>query len=275
LLAVRTSEFDRLTLVQAGCGGTGSLLARSTAATAAALRQRGVRVDLVFVDPDTVEERNIGRQLFARSDISRPKAEVVADRYAAAWGLEVSADVSEFAAGRYLAHQGLTVVVGAVDNAAARREIAGLLARNPTAPALPRVWWLDAGNSADSGQVLLGTETAPFDLEGSVSLGSVWRLPAPSLVAPDLLVPRPEETSPDRLSCAELAAANLQSQTVNSWSATIAGDMLHRLLVTRELARFATYFDARTATVASEPTSVQAIARAARLDAGARERRKK
>ena len=68
------------------------------------------------------------------------------------------------------------------------------------------------------------------------------------------------------MSCAELVAANLQSQSVNAWAATIAGDMLYRLLVTRDLPRFATYFAARTGPVRSTPTAPAEIARAARVE---------
>ena len=127
----------------------------------------------------------------------------------------------------------------------------------------PAVWWIDAGNSADSGQVLVGTDTKRPPLRGSVQLGAVWRLPAPSLVAPDLLQARDEELAGSKLSCAELVAANLQSQTVNAWAATVAGDTLYRLLVSRDLARFATWFDARSASVRSTPTAPSEIARAA------------
>lgn len=267
-LPIAVAEHEKVRIVQVGCGGTGSHLARMTAAVAAALRDRS-EVELVFCDPDIVEPKNVPRQLFATSDVGRPKAAVLAERYSAAWGLEVGVDHRPFSCDEYdgwRSRDTLTVIVGAVDNAAARKAIAKALSvnkRTQFGDQYPRLWWLDAGNAADSGQVLLGSNTVPKDLEGAVQLGAVWRLPAPSLVAPDLLKARPEEKAAARLSCAELVAANLQSQAVNAWAATIAGDMLYRLLVTRDLARFATYFDARTGTVRSTPTAPAEIARAA------------
>lgn len=266
-LPVRLAEYRSLRIIQVGCGGTGSHLARMTAACAAAVRDRGETVELIFCDHDIVETKNVPRQLFATSDIGRPKAEVIASRYAAAWGLAATIDRSPFSAanyglGGYWHDRTLTVIVGAVDNAAARREMARACESNREG-APPAVWWIDAGNSADSGQVLVGTDTKRPPLRGSVQLGAVWRLPAPSLVAPDLLQARDEELAGSKLSCAELVAANLQSQTVNAWAATVAGDTLYRLLVSRDLARFATWFDSRSASVRSTPTAPSEIARAA------------
>lgn len=266
-LPVRLGEYRSLRIIQVGCGGTGSHLARMTAACAAAVRDRGETVELVFCDHDTVEPKNVPRQLFAAADIGRPKAEVIARRYAAAWGLETTIDRSPFSAanyglGGYRHDRRLTVIVGAVDNAAARREMARACEENGEY-GLPSVWWIDAGNAADSGQVLVGTDTKSRNLRGSVQLGAVWRLPAPSLTAPDLLVARDGENADAKMSCAELVAANLQSLTVNGWAATIAGDTLYRLVVSRNLTRFGTWFDARSGTVRSTPTAPAEIARAA------------
>ena len=265
-LPVRLAEYRSLRIIQVGCGGTGSQLARMTAAVCAALRDRGESVEFVFCDPDIVEARNVPRQLFATSDIGRPKAAVLAERYSAAWGLAATVDATPFSAAAYELWNNydrrLTVIVGAVDNAAARREIAKACEANRE-NALPYVWWIDAGNAADSGQVLVGSDAKARNLRGSVQLGAVFRLPAPSLVAPDLLVARDEELAQARMSCAELVAASLQSQTVNAWAATVAGDTLYRLLVSRDLARFATWFDSRSASVRSTTTSPGEIARAA------------
>jgi PRTRC genetic system ThiF family protein len=265
-LPVRLAEYRQLRIIQVGCGGTGSHLARTTAAVAAALRDRGESVELVFCDPDIVEAKNVPRQLFAASDIGRPKAGVLAERYSASWSLAAGVDATPFSAAGYELWNSydrrLTVIVGAVDNAAARREMAKACEANREG-ALPSVWWIDAGNAADSGQVIVGSDANVRNLRGSVQLGAVWRLPTPSLVAPDLLVSRAEELAQSRMSCAELVAANLQSQTVNAWAATLAGDTLYRLLVSRDLARFATWFDARSAIVRSTSTSPGEIARAA------------
>ncbi len=64
-------------------------------------------------------------------------------------------------------------------------------------------------------------------------------LPAPSVQRPELLIAKPAETRAKKMSCAELAAANLQSLNINNRVAAEAGDMLTRLLLTRNLKRFA------------------------------------
>lgn len=69
------SAFDRIKnarILVIGCGGIGSLVTMQLAGA-------GVE-DLILVDPDTIEASNLNRQfLWERSDVGRPKVEVLKD----------------------------------------------------------------------------------------------------------------------------------------------------------------------------------------------------
>jgi hypothetical protein len=172
----------------------------------------------------------------------------------------------------------LTIVIGCVDNAAARKEIESVVGRrvNQNAP----LWWLDCGNDESSGQVIVGSSHQVADLAGvfTPSCKICKRLPAPSLVAPDLLEPRPEELLEAKLSCAEIQLANAQSLAVNQMVASVATDYLLRI-VSGGLKRFRTDFDLSAGSMRSRYITAEEVARvigkpAAYVVAQAQERRK-
>lgn len=239
-----------------GCGGTGSWLAPSIARIAKVLQEKNVDVKVVFCDPDKVEQKNIPRQNFCQAEIGRNKALSLAARYSAAWGVEIKAVPERFdrnAAGR-IEFQKTNLVIGCVDNAAARRQIHDVLKDSE------RFWWLDCGNAESSGQVILGDAPAPKGLEGAFRSRKIcMALPAPSLVAKDLLLDRPEELLAAKLSCAEIQLANDQSLAVNQMVASIATDYLLRFCF-GGLRRFATYFDLEAGSMRSRYITPDEIA---------------
>lgn len=263
-------EFRSLNLYLIGCGGSGSWLAPSVVRIARVLRdQRRVDVNLTFVDPDVVETANVFRQHFCDAEVGQPKAATLAARYGVAWGIEIQAITARFdrtmLSHRYGAYQdSLTVLIGCVDNAAARKSIAEALDyANYGAEQRPSAWWLDCGNSWASGQVLLGATTRPNLLARAFDLPTVCSvLPAPSLQHPELLQPRPEELGDSRLSCEEMLARNAQSLTVNQMIAAIAADYLTGLLLGQDLCSFATYFDLASKTVRTKYITPEAVAAA-------------
>lgn len=240
-ILARQPERGMITIYLVGCGGTGSYMAQHLGRILAALTDRNQRARAFLIDHDHVEAKNVGRQLFCRAELGRNKAETLALRYGSAWGLDMTAIPQRFKTEMVKHHDDdLHVLVGSVDNAAARKEIANTLALNRDSCA-PDVWWLDCGNHEEAGQVLLGTAIAPGQMKGAFPAPEICRaLPSPSVQCPELLVPRPEETAraARKMSCAELAALNLQSLNINARIASEASDMLTRLLVTRNLKRF-------------------------------------
>ncbi len=250
-LILPDAESISLTLV--GCGGTGSWLAPAVARVGKLLIERFQKdVKLTFVDPDRVEEKNIYRQNFCAAEIGRNKAETLAYRFGLAWGLEIRAVPAEFS---NLDWEQLAVVIGCVDNAAARRSI--------QEAAGSRAWWLDAGNTKNGGQVLLGLgggkRADAFNLPGYCG----W-LPSPAKQHPELVEATPvEELEPttQELSCAEMALQDSQGLAINQRMAAEAADYLVRMLITKDLRKYATYIDLESGTSQSKYISMKEMRR--------------
>ncbi len=225
-----------------GVGGTGSWLAPHVARIARLMSEKDEqKVSLFFIDPDRVEAKNIYRQSFANAEIGANKAEALAYRCTAAWGVPVKAFPAPFKAEMISGYEYTRqpwVLIGCVDNWAARLEISK--AAKSSSSWAPR-WWLDCGNSKNSGQILLGRSDIqkgeiPFGIEGKCT----W-LPLPHIQSPDLLHNEPTErpvADPINLSCADLALLDAQGLGINARMAAEAADMLLRMLVTGDLRRY-------------------------------------
>jgi PRTRC genetic system ThiF family protein len=259
--------------VLVGCGGTGSWLAPSVARIARVLQEQGKAANLWFVDPDTVEEKNIPRQNFCQAELGQHKAATLAGRLSAAWGVDIRVSRERFSPAKisgshWIGWDSLTVVIGCVDNAAGRKELAKALQYN-RAGSPHRAWWLDCGNAEHSGQVLFGSAANRSQLDGAMVSGKICRaLPAPSLVAPDLLKARPEESGRNNLSCAEMQLANAQSLAVNQMVASVATDYLLRI-VFGGLKRFGTYFNLESGSMRSLYCTAEEIVKFAKRRATA------
>ena len=227
---------NSITLALVGCGGTGSWLATGVVRVARLLIEKfNKAVTLFFIDPDRVEEKNVYRQNFCLAEVGHNKAEALAWRYSAAWAVEIAAIAQPFKAG-LLRNGDLAVVIGCVDNAAARQSIRDDVQHST------RTWWLDCGNHKAAGQVVVGsggTARKPFELPGFCS----W-LPLPSERHPDLLEPRLEENiDTSRMSCADMAMIDSQGLAINQRIAAEATDYLVRMLLTHDLQKWGTYMD--------------------------------
>jgi PRTRC genetic system ThiF family protein len=233
-LTLTIPAFRRVCLTLVGCGGTGSHIASGLAALALALREQSVACELTFIDPDTVEPKNVGRQLFGLADIGQPKATVLARRLNATLGLNIGAvkraiDESDNFIEAVPQADTLYLVVGAVDNPAARAAIAQAVKR-----AQGKLWWLDCGNERVSGQVALGNCADKKQFMGVAALGLIDRLPAPDVQYPDL-VQAPKVKKQKARSCAELTADGEQGLMVNrmaaAWALALLDDFLNRRAV--------------------------------------------
>lgn len=247
---------ERVAVVLAGCGGTGSFLALHLARLAYHARERhGLRLQLVFVDPDAVEPKNLGRQNFCAAEVGLPKAWALMYRYNLAFGLDARVVQDRFDGSildPFVGRDRYTLIAGCVDNAAARCDIHQALNNYVGG----RVWWLDGGNHDQSGQVVLGNCTHIVRPE-ITPLGFCQALPAPSIVHPELLdgpigqagagqagagqARGPAPT--DGGSCADLALADVQGLMVNQAVAGWMATYLARLFISRDLDLYATYFD--------------------------------
>lgn len=252
------------TVVLCGCGGTGSHLAYTLARLAAHCRDTGgPRLTLAFVDGDTVERKNVGRQLFAPADVGKNKAMVLAARLNAVFGLDILVFPRMLTGETLRSGDGYGILVGAVDNARARLAIRNTL-HNLN---LGQQWriWLDLGNHESSGQVVCGTAGCTVDrksMGGAIQHGMCSRLPVASVLYPELL---DETPLVPRADCAAAMQDNAQSLMVNQTMAAIAGQYLYDLVVRRRLTRFRTVVDLDTLTMRSDPITAAALAQACGL----------
>ena len=235
-----TSYRNRITVV--GCGGTGGFVAEGICRLI--LGQPGKR--LVLVDYDRVEERNLGRQNFTREDLGLFKARALAQRLARKYGLPVGYSLGPFGARSSL--RDCALVVGCVDNPLARAAIAEAVD--------PGLWWIDAGNGRDFGQVLVGN--APLERLGGAfdeEAGLCYALPLPTLVRPELLAPEPP-----RGDCAEAVETREQSPTINQMVAALVVDMVGKILEGR-LAWWQAYLDLESGSLHTISPTPEAVSR--------------
>jgi len=142
-------------VILAGCGGTGSRILTGLASLHTALVARGhYGLDVTVYDPDVVTEANIGRQNFSPADVGLHKAAVLVTRVNQFMGLNWGSVTGHFPndeSNGYCSSTG-TVLITAVDSAKGRLNIADHLRERSHIH-----YWLDTGNTKNTGQVVLGS----------------------------------------------------------------------------------------------------------------------
>lgn len=231
------------TVTIVGCGGTGAATARIVARIIYDMqRARKHAPQIVLIDHDKVEAKNIGRQaLFAPSDIGKFKAEVVGRRLNFALGLDIAWIPEPVDAVRHFDRYGGNLVISCVDNHDARKEIHqinGIL--------------IGAGNEVFSGQVSIGS-TDDLNLVRRFMDGRDGKypyLPKEGLLFPELLEPEPPRPTPP-VSCGEMTEP--QSLLVNDWMANVIGGYVHKLLHRMPIHSFLTFVNSDDFVVSHKP----------------------
>ncbi len=214
---------------------------------------------VLLIEGDTVSEKNLRRQYFLPQDVGRNKAQVLAERYGAAYGLEVAAYPHYLTPDTDLATvvpEG-SVVVGAVDNARTRaildeklsayRDVVYLDAGNAAVPPAPedreptRAERVEARDAGWEGQVLCGVRK-----DGETIL------PFPAEQMPDL-IQDDGELLPSEVPCGQAVVSNPQRHLTNITAATVLLSFLAPLLAEGALVNRMSLFCARTGYVRSHP----------------------
>jgi PRTRC genetic system ThiF family protein len=239
-------HFHPREIVLVGCGGTGSHAARAIARILAHMQSLRMNVpSLTLIDPDTVEERNVSRQLFSPAEIGMNKAEVIAQRLSCALGLAIEWIPEAFNAKRHLARDSYgLILIDAVDNHLARRELVQV----------KRGVLIACGNHRSAGQVSIGNvqdrEEALRHLEDvekrQYTLGNkhtLSYLPTAYAIFPELLEPESAPAiSPDEgASCGDLIFQGEQDVLINDVVATIVARYVQQLLFRQPIQSFLTY----------------------------------
>ncbi len=170
-------------------------------------RLGGSPINITVCDADTVSEANLGRQCFCEADIGRNKAIVLAQRASAFFGLSVEANAERMQSQTLINHRP-SIVVGCVDRMHPRHEMNAYVTRTHTTR---QPYWLDLGNTADSGQVVLGGNGLPtvFDV-----LPQMKKMKDPK----------------DIPSCSLAEALSKQDLFINSTVANFGGQIIWQLL---------------------------------------------
>ena len=143
-----------LTVNLIGCGGTGSQVLTSLGRMNYALRRLGhPGLRVVAYDGDIVTEANCGRQLFAEQEIGHNKAEVLVTKLNVFFGTKWECVQDMYGGDSPTAN----ITISCVDTVKARKLIAARLREEGLYDSDKVYYWLDFGNTKDSGQVVLGT----------------------------------------------------------------------------------------------------------------------
>ncbi len=211
-----------------GAGGNGSHMLTNLAILSSALVRLGHQPLFVRTfDDDIVADHNVGRQAFSRSDIGRNKAEVLTSRCNRYFGTQWSAVPFRFGVEYPLYDLSANFTISCVDSVQSRteifhhlREITNNNAKNDIAYRRP-VYWLDIGNSARYGQVILGTivnAKQPAKSNGVSKLKHFFD------------EYRDVKDDPDEPSCSLAESLFRQDLFINKIMATYAADLLWNLL---------------------------------------------
>lgn len=189
-------------------------------------------IQILVCDGDIVEEKNLIRQNFVHQDIGRNKAQVLAERYSAAFGIECEY-IPRFVETEEELHR-LTapdlreqiwmnvpetqrvILLGCVDNNKSRQICHSVFYKQTD------LIYIDSGNGEHTGQVVCGVRQS----------GRTTYKPVCSLY-PDML--KADDKFPSELSCAERTVSAPQSVTANLTAATAIVSFLYDLLICGEL----------------------------------------
>lgn len=153
------NPYHPLTVYVIGAGGTGSQVVTSLARIDCSLRSLGHKgLHVTVFDDDIVTEANLGRQLFTPMEIGCNKADVLVTRTNRFFGLGWESMQCRYPSKG--ADDTANIIISCVDNAKARIAIGKNLRRNHAVNGDDKselFYWLDFGNTTDTGQVVLGT----------------------------------------------------------------------------------------------------------------------
>lgn len=244
-------------IILVGCGGTGSSLASIIGRTIYHMKALGIDTPqrIAFIDPDIIEQKNVGRQAFLPAHIGQYKAEILATRLNLALGLDIEHYCEALDINKHLdIYQNKSIIIlGAVDNYQARQEISKV----------EDAIWIDSGNDKENGQVVIGNSSKEQDVKRILNSRdetskSLLKLPNAALVFPDLLE-APAQEKPqiveDDLSCAELLRRGDQHLLINSMMANVAGNYLYNLLMRVPIYTHYTYVGLHA--MRSEPITIK------------------
>ena len=259
---------QQLDILLIGCGGTGGYAAGHVAQLAWNAKTQNMPVpQITFMDGDKIEEKNIQRQPFGRADIGQNKAENLARRLNAAYGLSIQAIPcyadEQLLQDYYNNHRERAntgrIMIGAVDNHHAR------IAMTKTMNVYNRPHlYIDAGNDRESGQVVAGTTNEIKKLKGALGIHPFANgLPTIAILYPDLLKPAPEQIQP--IDCATAMQQGDQGPVINKEMAIIIAQYIKQIIQEQGITTFWTSTNLKNLSRVSHGITASNLAKATGL----------
>ena len=222
-----------LTVNLIGAGGTGHRLLTELArmhVSLLALGHPGLKVNLF--DDDKVSEANIGRQMFASTEVGHYKAVVLIERINRFCGTNWKAVTEKFGTQtlHLLPNKGrANIYLTCVDTVKARFDIAKALQKIGANNRMERdkaLYWMDFGNSRFTGQLVLST-LSPIKQPESERFKPVSHLPLVTDEFKGLLESVDDKDEP---SCSQAEALKKQDLYINTTLANYGASLLWQLL---------------------------------------------
>lgn len=222
------SPVHPVTVYLIGCGGTGSQMLTNLARISASLKALGhPGLHVTAWDGDEITESNMGRQLFSSAEVGLNKATALITRinrfYGFQWEsmpMKLNIDSHKLSA---------NIIITCVDRVDVRFDVyKKLTVNNHGSPNHRRYYWMDLGNSKNTGQVVLGTcddIKQPANTKGTVSM-----LPTIIDMFPNLDKFEKEDDTP---SCSLAEALTKQDLFINSTLAQLGANIIWKMF--REL----------------------------------------
>lgn len=216
-----------------GAGGTGSQVLTALARMNHALTKlnhAGLSVRLW--DNDMITEANLGRQLFAESELGLYKSVALINRVNRFFGTNWKAETQKFekdGLGRLQSNMKSEIYISCVDSVKSRFDIAEILNELKIDKSYYRnqcKYWMDFGNSQFTGQVLLST-IGNIKQPNSEKYKTVENLPFITEEFGDLL--KVSELEDDTPSCSLAEALEKQDLFINSTLAQMGSSLFWNL----------------------------------------------
>ncbi|SDE86337.1 PRTRC system ThiF family protein [Mucilaginibacter pineti] len=223
-----------ITVTQIGAGGTGSNMITQLVRInhcLKALGHAGLHVNLW--DDDLVTEANLGRQLFAQSEVGLCKSVARINNVNRTLGTNWKAveDKFTYKAGNKIQQEAVTnLYISCVDTVQARFDLAAFLKANHEDYSGDRdkpLYWLDLGNSKFTGQAILSTISSIAQPK-SKKYHPVAVLPMITDEYKDLLE-QEAKTESNTPSCSTAEALEKQDLFINPTLANMGGSVLWQL----------------------------------------------
>lgn len=273
-------------IVQIGTGATGGQLVQMVGQMLATLDIEG---KYVIADKDIVEEKNLQNQLFIRKDIDKPKAEVLAQRYRAAYQVDIASFSEKYVEDIetidslfntdyeriYSSHHVyLPILISCVDNTFSRKVFHEYFEQHkgnllyldvgnesvvlPEDKTKPREQWTEEELEAYNKSGYTGQVVAGLKLHGKVITEPIASL------FPSILEIDESDIAPSETSCGAVIASDPQRLITNRYAALCVATYLNELFSEGTLSNHMTFFHAKRMYMRTEP--IKPIERTEDLD---------